>query len=100
VYDPALLIPKKLDAAGAHDALAAAHDTLAQLEPWSEGQLEEALRALAEELELKPGQLFGALRVAITGRTVAPPLFETLAALGKQRALARIAAARDVLAST
>jgi glutamyl-tRNA synthetase len=97
-YDPALLIPKKLDAAGAHAALAAAYDTLAQLEPWSEGQLEEALRALAEQLELKPGQLFGALRVASTGRTVAPPLFETLAALGKERSLARIAAARDALA--
>ena len=39
----------------------------------------------------------GALRVAITGRTVAPPLFETLAALGKERSLARIAAARRAL---
>jgi glutamyl-tRNA synthetase len=96
-YDPALLIPKKMDAAAAQAALAAAYDRLAQLDPWSEGQLEEELRALAEELELKPGQLFGALRVAVTGRTVAPPLFETLSALGKQRALARIAAARDAL---
>jgi len=97
-YDSVLLIPKKMESAGAHAALAAAHATLAQLEPWSEGQLEEALRALAEELELKPGQLFGALRVAVTGRTVAPPLFETLAALGKARALTRIVAARDALA--
>jgi glutamyl-tRNA synthetase len=96
-YDPALLIPKKMDAAGAAAALAAAYDTLMPLEPWSEGQLEEALRALAEQLELKPGQLFGAIRVAITGRTVAPPLFQTLTALGKDRSLARIAAARDAL---
>jgi glutamyl-tRNA synthetase len=96
-YDPALLIPKKLDGAGTVAALRAAYDALAALVPWSEGQLEEALRALAEQLELKPGQLFGALRVAITGRTVAPPLFETMAALGKQRGLARIAAARDAL---
>ena len=96
-YDPALLIPKKMDSAGARAALAAAYDTLAQLGTWSEGQLEEELRALAEQRELKPGQLFGALRVAITGRTVAPPLFETLVALGKPRALVRIAAARDAL---
>jgi glutamyl-tRNA synthetase len=97
-YDPALLIPKKMDAAGTAAALQATYDALAALETWSEGQLEEELRALAEQLELKPGQLFGAIRVAITGRTVAPPLFETLAALGKQRSLERIAAAREALA--
>ena len=96
-YDPALLVPKKLDAAGTAAALQAAHDHLAPLDPWSEGQLEETLRALAEELGLKVGQLFGAIRVAVTGRTVAPPLFETLVALGKERALARLLAARQAL---
>jgi glutamyl-tRNA synthetase len=95
--DPALLIPKKMDAASAAAALGAAYDVLAPLETWSEDQLEQTLRALAEEIDLKPGQLFGAIRVAITGRTVAPPLFETLAALGKGRSLARINAARAAL---
>jgi glutamyl-tRNA synthetase len=95
--DPTLLVPKKLDAAATAAALQAVHDHLAPLEVWSEGQLEETLRALVEELGLKTGQLFGAIRVAVTGRTVAPPLFETLVALGKQRALARIAAARQAL---
>jgi glutamyl-tRNA synthetase len=95
--DPGLLIPKKLDAAATAAALQAAYDALAPLEPWSEGQLEETLRALAEQLDLKPGQLFGAIRVAVTGRAVAPPLFETLAALGKQRSLARLAAATQAL---
>jgi glutamyl-tRNA synthetase len=95
--DPALLVQKKMDAPSTSDALAAAYDHLAVLETWSEGQLEETLRALAEELDLKPGQLFGAIRVAVTGRTVAPPLFETLAALGRERALARLAAARRAL---
>ena len=95
--DPALLVPKKMDTTAAAAALQAVYDELEPLEPWSVGQLEEALRALAERLELKPGQLFGAIRVAITGRTVAPPLFETLAALGKQRSLQRIAAARAAL---
>jgi glutamyl-tRNA synthetase len=92
-YDTALLIQKKMDAAGTAAALRAAHTHLAELDTWSEGQLEEVLRALAEELALKPGQLFGAIRVAVTGRTVAPPLFATLAALGRERSLARILAA-------
>ncbi len=91
--DPALLVPKKMDAASTANALREARNRLESLDPWSEGQLEETLRALAEELELKPGQLFGAIRVAVTGRAVAPPLFETLAALGKERSLARLEAA-------
>ncbi len=96
--DPALLIQKKTDAPTTIEALRAAHAHLAALETWSEGQLEETLRALAEELGLKAGQLFGTIRVAVTGRTVAPPLFETLAALGRDRSLARIAAAAQALA--
>jgi glutamyl-tRNA synthetase len=97
--DPALLIQKKTDAPTTIEALRAAHAHLTALETWSEGQLEETLRALAEELGMKAGQLFGAIRVAITGRTVAPPLFETLAALGRDRSLARIAAAAQALAA-
>jgi glutamyl-tRNA synthetase len=97
--DPALLIQKKTDAPTTIEALRAAHAHLTALEVWSEGQLEETLRALAEELGLKPGQLFGAIRVAVTGRTVAPPLFETLAALGRDRSLARLAAAAQALSA-
>jgi glutamyl-tRNA synthetase len=95
--DLSLLVPKKMDAAQTASALRASRERLERLEPWSEGQLEEELRALAEELELKPGQLFGAIRVAVSGRSVAPPLFEMLVALGKQRALTRIAAAAAAL---
>lgn len=95
--DPALLVPKKMDAPRTAAALRAAHERLASLDLWSEEQLEAALRGLTEELEVKPGQLFGAIRVAITGRSVAPPLFETLAALGRERSLKRIAAAAAVL---
>jgi glutamyl-tRNA synthetase len=95
--DPATLIPKKMDRAGAVAALQAAHACLAKIEMWVPGQLEEELRALTEELQVKPGQLFGALRVAVSGRMVAPPLFDMLAALGKQRTLARISTAIQVL---
>jgi glutamyl-tRNA synthetase len=95
--EPGLLIQKKMDAAGTRAALLAVSQRLSALENWTEPQLEAALRALAEELGLKPGQLFGAIRVAVTGRTVAPPLFETLAALGRERSLARIRAAAEAL---
>ncbi len=97
-YDQSLLIPKKMDVTGTTSALLAAHRALSTLDVWSEGQLEEALRALVEELGLKAGQLFGAIRVAVTGRNVAPPLFETLAALGKERSLTRIEGAAKSLA--
>jgi glutamyl-tRNA synthetase len=97
--DPALLIQKKTDAPTTIEALRAAHAQLAALEIWSESHLEETLRALAEELGLKAGQLFGAIRVAVTGRAVAPPLFETLAALGRDRSLARLAAASQALSA-
>ncbi|MFC1920941.1 glutamate--tRNA ligase [Chloroflexota bacterium] len=66
---------------------------LDQLEPFNSEVLETLLRPLAEELGLKAGQLFGALRTAVTGRTATPPLFDTMAVLGKERCLKRIIAA-------
>lgn len=96
-YDPALLIPKKMDAAQTLDLLRAVHGALNAVDAWSPGALEEALRALGESIEVKPGPLFGAVRVAVSGRTVAPPLFDMLAALGRDRALARVAAAAAAL---
>ena len=51
---------------------------------------EEALRALADELDLSAGQLFGILRSAVTGRKVSPPLFQTMAIFGKETVLERI----------
>jgi glutamyl-tRNA synthetase len=94
------LLPKGLDEAGTVALLARAEATLAALADWSAEALEAALRALADELGLKPGPAFQPLRVAVTGRRVAPPLFETLAVLGRGRVLARLAAARERLAPT
>ena len=96
-YDPALLIPKKMDAAQAADLLRAAHGTLNAQTDWSPGSLEVAMRDLGEKIAVKPGPLFGAVRVAVSGRTVAPPLFDMLAALGRERSLARVAAAAAAL---
>ncbi len=95
--DPSLIVQKKMDAAATAQALQAAHACLSALEVWDEQHIETALRALVDELGVKTGQLFGALRVAVTGRKVAPPLFETMTPLGKERTVARIAAAIQAL---
>jgi glutamyl-tRNA synthetase len=98
-YDHALLVPKKLDAATTHNALAVATDALRGLEEWSIAALEARLRTLAEELGLKVGDLFMALRVAATGSKVSPPLFETMHALGRDETLARLERATTALTS-
>ena len=95
---PALLIPKKIDAAG--DRRRAARPPTMRWRRWSPGARASWRRAAragrAAAAQARPAVRRHS-RVAITGRTVAPPLFETLAALGKQRSLARIAAAREAL---
>ncbi|HEY55703.1 MAG TPA: glutamate--tRNA ligase [Dehalococcoidia bacterium] len=92
-YAPGLLIGKNMDKAATAKALKAAQDKLKPLKPFDTDSLEAVLRPLAPELGLKTGQLFAALRVAVTGRTAAPPLFDTMAVLGKERCLKRIEAA-------
>ncbi len=92
-YDPATLVQKKMDATATRAALEQAQGALSTIEPWSEGQLEATLRELSETIQVKPGPLFGSIRVAVTGSSVAPPLFATLALLGKERTLTRLAAA-------
>ncbi len=56
------------------------------------------MRELAAELGMKPGQLFGAIRVAISGRMATPPLFETMEVLGRERSIMRIETAIERLA--
>jgi glutamyl-tRNA synthetase len=72
----------------------AAYDALTGLTDWSTPTIEESLRvALIEGLELKPRNAFGPVRIAVTGRKVSPPLFESLELLGRDRSLARLSAA-------
>ncbi len=98
-YEPGLLIVKKMDRESSVQALEAVRQRLSPLQAFDTVSLEAVLRPLAAELELKTGQLFGTLRVAVTGRTVAPPLFETMSVLGKERSLERVGAALDKLRS-
>jgi len=55
------------------------------------------MRQLADELGLKAGQLFGILRIAVTGQRVSPPLFETMAIVGKEQVLQRLEKAIQLL---
>ncbi|MDD5399532.1 MAG: glutamate--tRNA ligase, partial [Dehalococcoidia bacterium] len=59
--------------------------------------MEAEIRPLAEGLGLKAGPFFGVLRVAVTGRTASPPLFETMEVLGRDRCMARLRAALNKL---
>ncbi len=92
-YEADSLISKNMTQQSAIRALEVSEQRLEKLETFDTETLENLLRPLAEELELKTGQLFGTLRVATTGRTAAPPLFQTMAVLGKELCLSRIKAA-------
>ena len=83
--DPALLDGR---------VLAEAEQTLAEVEPFTTEQIEEALRGLAEKLDLKPREAFQPIRVAVTGSKVSPGLFESIELLGRERVLERIRRAR------
>jgi glutamyl-tRNA synthetase len=88
-YDPAELIPQKGDAAMALKVLQKAQAVLPDVE-FKHDPLDQALRAAAQELGIKAGQMFQPIRVAVCGRKNAPPLFETLEVLGKETTLVRI----------
>ncbi len=83
-------VAKLLDDDG-RSVVAAAHDALSGLDQWTTETIDEALRAkLVDELGLKPRMAFGPVRVAVTGRRVSPPLFESLELLGREVTLARL----------
>jgi glutamyl-tRNA synthetase len=84
--DPALLN-------GTAPVLRAAHETLANVEPFERDAIEAALRELAERLDLPPRKAFQPIRIAVTGSKVSPGLFESLELLGRERSLERISAA-------
>ena len=86
-------VAKLLDAQGV-EVVRASRAALAGLDDWTTEAIEQALRqALVEELGLKPRNAFGPVRVAITGRRISPPLFESLELLGREESLARLDAA-------
>jgi glutamyl-tRNA synthetase len=97
-YDPADLIPQKGDAALAHRVLQQAEQVLATT-AFGHDSLDKALREAAASLGIKAGPMFQPIRVAVCGRKNAPPLFETMAVLGRDVCLARIRKAEASLQS-
>jgi glutamyl-tRNA synthetase len=80
-----------LEAPGGREALAAARTALAEVpEPWTPDKVEDALGPVADRLGVKRKHVFQPLRVAVTGTTVSPGIFETVALLGRDETLARV----------
>jgi glutamyl-tRNA synthetase len=90
---------RKMDAAMTEQALEAALGLCKTASPFEPEHLEGEYRALAEKIEMKPGQLFSPIRVATTGKSFAPPLFDTMAAIGQNRCVERIESAIKILRS-
>jgi glutamyl-tRNA synthetase len=83
----------------AAEVLQEADTALQGVEEWTVPAVEAAVRAMAERLSLKPRAAFTPIRVALTGQTVAPGLFESAHLLGREESLARLDAARRRLAA-
>jgi glutamyl-tRNA synthetase len=78
---------------GAAPVVTAARDELERVEPFAAPEIEAALRALAERLELSPRKAFEPIRIAVTGSKISPGLFESLELLGKDETLRRLSVA-------
>ncbi len=103
---PFFVDPQSYDAEGVKKHLSAPEmpghlraliDQFAGIGSWTESELEQALRAVADARGVKAGPLIHATRLALTGRMVSPGLFEMLALVGRERALARLNRLADVL---
>ncbi|MBT4124859.1 MAG: glutamate--tRNA ligase [Chloroflexi bacterium] len=90
---------RKMDAEMTERALVAALELCKTVTSFEPEDLEAEYRALAEKIEMKPGQLFSPIRVATTGKSFAPPLFDTMAAIGQDRCVERIEKAIGILRS-
>jgi len=89
-YDSALLVPKKTEPSDVAPALERIRERFAAADPWQTQPMEDEIRALAEEIGWKPGNLFMCVRVAVTGKKATPPLLESMIILGKDESLKRI----------
>jgi glutamyl-tRNA synthetase len=99
-YDATTLVPKNTEPSTVVAALARVRDIVARGDVADEAAIEADLRSLAGDLGLKAGQLFMPIRVAITGRTASPGLFETMRVVGQDRTLERLDAAIATLEQT
>jgi len=95
--DPAELVAKNLSAAQSAEVARKTYSLLEALPDLSHAAAEPPMRQLITDLELSPNQVFGILRVAVTGQMVSPPLFESMEIVGKQKVLERLRHAIELL---
>ncbi|MGM0562091.1 MAG: glutamate--tRNA ligase [Pseudomonadota bacterium] len=86
---------QKLISKGGSDLLAAIAEALQKVESWNEDELENSIRALSEQRELKLGAVAQPLRAALTGSSVSPGIFEVAAILGREESLGRLNDAQE-----
>ena len=86
----AAAVKQRLDKPGVRDLLASYAAAIGAVEPFEPGPLEESLKLVVEQAGVKVGDLVHAVRVAVTGKTVGPGLYDCLAILGRDRSLARL----------
>ncbi len=98
-YDPDAVTKQWRDVSATAEVLSATRERLESLVAWEPQAMEDALRKLAEELGISGGKIFQPLRVALTGLTVSPGIFDVLLYLGRERSLGRIEAAVRYLGS-
>jgi glutamyl-tRNA synthetase len=102
LFEPPVEDPKawsKVMKGGTGPMLAAAAEALAGTEPFDPPRIEAALAPLLQRFEVKPGRLYQPIRVAVTGSSVSPGIFESLAALGLERTQERLATAVERLSA-
>jgi len=90
VPEPHDLLAKNLTAEESLEAAKQTLELLKSIKEFTRENIEPPMRSLADELGLKPGQLFGILRVAVTGQKVSPPLFESMEIIGREIVLKRV----------
>ncbi len=95
--DPLILVAKDLTAAQSAEVTRRAYEILSSLPDIQPETAEPPMRAMVEEMGLSSGQVFGILRVAVTGQKVSPPLFESMAVIGREKVLERLRRAADLL---
>jgi glutamyl-tRNA synthetase len=99
-YDEEAVAKTWKDPKAAHEVLAATRAALADAKPWDAASLEGELRTFAESRGIAAGKLFQPLRLALTGVTASPGIFDVLVLLGRERSLARLDAALAWLGAT
>src|SRR5918911_770620 len=99
-YDPEAVTKQWKDAPATCELLGVTRERLAALDQWEAEPMEAALRSLAAERGIAAGKIFQPLRVALTGMSVSPGIFDVLVMLGRERALSRVGAAERFLCPT